>query len=288
MSSFRKRVSLILLLLPGAGLIVLFIGLVIGMAISQSFGYFNFVGESRFSLEYWNTVLSDSQTWKFFFYSFRVALLSSVLSVFLAYPFALWLRKPFRGSAFIGGIMKIPMLVPGLVAAFLYVNIISYHGFFNEMLVRLGLIKEPLRMQNDRYAVGVIILQIWKQMPFALLLISGSVRAIGDDILDAARDLGAGAWARFWKIITPLTLRILQVSMIIIFIGAAGDFSFQAIAGPVNLNSMSQYMVLLQSEMGQWNSAAVIAVMLMILSLFGSIALALLTQVLVKRRREQL
>ncbi|WP_082519819.1 hypothetical protein [Rhizobium sp. Root1220] len=37
-------------------------------------------------------------------------------------------------------------------------------------------------------------------MPFALLILTGAVQAIGDDILNAARDLGAGAWSRFRKI----------------------------------------------------------------------------------------
>ncbi len=69
-------------------------------------------------------------------------------------------------------------------------------------------------------------------MPFAFLIIIGSVQSIGDDILDAARDLGAGRFARLRRIILPLTLRSLQAALVLIFIGAAGDYSFQAVAGP--------------------------------------------------------
>ncbi|TRL38707.1 ABC transporter permease [Rhizobium straminoryzae] len=274
-----------LLLLPGLLPILAFMSLVIGMALSQSVGYFNFSGDSGFSLRFWHTVLSEQQFWRAFWYSARIALFSSLLSVALAYPVALWLRRPFAGSDLVSALIKAPILVHGLVAAFLYVNFISFQGFLNAALVHLGLVARPIRMQNDPYAIGVVILQVWKNMPFAFLILTGPVRAIGDDILDAARDLGAGAFARLRRVILPLTLRSLQAALILIFIGAAGDYSFQSVAGPTSLNSLAQYMVRIQQDNAGhgWNEAAVIAVMLMGLSLFGSAALAALIQFLLRR-----
>ena len=282
MIRMREPFKITLMLVPGLGLIIFFIGTVVTMAISQSLGLFNFAGEDRLTLDFWNVQMVNRQFWRSFFFSFRIAGISAILSVLAAYPIALWLRTPFRGSTAISAILKIPLLVHGLIAAFLYVNLIAYHGFLNEILILLGIIDEPLRMQNDPYGIGVIILQIWKQMPFALLLLSGAVNTIGNDILHAAQDLGAGVLQRFLKVIAPLTLKSLQAALIIIFIGAAGDFSFQVIAGPVHVNSMAQYMVKIQNQIGDWNSAAVIAVMLMILSLFGSVLLALIVQALIK------
>lgn len=273
-----------LLLVPGLGLILVFMVIVVGMALAQSVGYFNFSGPSEFSLAYWQTATAEPQLWRAFWYSLRVAFLSAILAVALAYPLALWLRKPFPGADVISAALKAPLLVHGLVAAFLYINFISFQGFLNAALVGLGFIAKPLRMQNDPYAIGVVFLQVWKQMPFALLLLTGAVQAIGNDILDAARDLGAGSWARFRRVIVPLTVRSLQAALILIFIGAAGDFSFQVVAGPTNINSMSQYMLRMQETAG-WNSAAVVAVLLMATSLFGSILLAGLMQLLVRAVR---
>ncbi|MEO0565688.1 MAG: ABC transporter permease, partial [Chloroflexota bacterium] len=252
--------------------------------IAQSFGYYNFAGESGFTLEHWAQLQDNRNFWRSFFYSLRIATISSLASVFLAYPLALWLRKPFPGSDVIGAVLKIPYLVPGLVAAFLYVNFISFNGFLNQMLLWAGFIEEPLRMQNDRYGIGVIILQIWKQLPFALLLLLGAVGNISDDIYAAARDVGAGLMTRFTRITLPLTLQTLQVALIIIFIGAAGDFSFQTIAGPRRVFSMAQFMYSTQTINRDWNYSAVIAVMLMLLSLVGSVGLAGIMQLLIRGR----
>jgi len=277
----RQTLLAYALLLPGLGLILVFMAFVLGMAISQSLGFFNFSGESGFSLRFWETMLADHQLWRSFWYSLRVATLSAILSVLLAYPLALWLRKPFAWSGTISALLKAPLLVHGLVAAFLYINFISFQGFLNLALVSTGLIERPLRMQNDANGIGVIFLQVWKQMPFALLLLTGAVQAIGDDILDAARDLGANAWQRFRKVVVPLTLRAMQGAIILIFIGAAGDFSFQVVAGPTNVNSLSQFMYRIQeTSVDGWNSAAVVAVLLMATALVGSVLLAGAVQLL--------
>lgn len=279
----RRVLLAYLLLLPGAGLIVVSMSLVVGMAAAQSVGYFNFAGDSGFNLRFWQDLMGDNQLWRAFWYSLRVATLSAFLAIAVAYPLALWLRKPFPGSNTISAILKAPLLVHGLVAAFLYINFVSFQGFLNVALVGLGFVEKPLRMQNDPFGIGVIFLQVWKQMPFALLLLSGAVQAIGDDILDAARDLGANSWDRFRRVIVPLTLKSLQAAMIIIFIGAAGDFSFQAVAGPTNVNSLSQFMLRVQETSTEgWNRAAVVAMLLMATSLVGSILLAGVTQVVVR------
>jgi putative spermidine/putrescine transport system permease protein len=281
----RDAALLALLLLPGVGVILALVGTVIGMAVAQSFGFFNISGESAFSLAHWHKQLSSRILGISVLYSLRVALISAVLSVVLAYPIAVWLRKPFFGSTTLSAVIKAPMLVPGLVAAFLYINVVAYHGIINETLVGLGMIDGPLRMQNDRYGVGVLILQVWKNMPFALLLLVGAVQSIHPDLLDAARDLRAGAWARFRRIILPLTVRSMQAALIIIFIGAAGDYSFQTVVGPANTSSMSQYMYTVQQEFGNWNEAAVIAVVLMIIAFVGSLLLALVAGLLGTTRK---
>ena len=275
--TWRRWLHIALLLLPGIGLIVFFIGAVIYIAIAQSFGLFNLSGDSGFSLQFWESVSARKAYGRSVFYSLYVGLISALLSVALAYPLALWLRKPFPGSLAISAILKAPLLVHGLVAAFLLVNIIAYHGLVNQIMQGLGLWNAPRRRQNDDIGISVLILQVWKNMPFALLLLTGAVQSISDDVLDAGRDLGAGALTRFRRIIAPLSVSAMQAALVIVFIGALADFSFQTIIGPTNKQSLAQYMTFFSSR-GRWNEAAVVGVTLMILSLAGAAGLSLLAQ----------
>ena len=273
-----------LLLAPGLGLILIFIGSVVYIAIAQSFGYFNLYGESGFSLEHWSKMFDRLSYTRAIGYSLYIGVASAFLAVAFAYPLAIWLRRPFAGSLFISAVLKAPLLVHGLVAAFLYINIISYNGILNQLMQALGFWDGPRRLQNDNGAIGVLILQTWKNMPFALLLLAGAVQAIGDDLLDAAADLGAGPFDRFRRIIAPLAVSATQAALVIIFVGALADFSFQVIAGPVNKQSLSQLMVFFKGY-GRWNDAAVIAVTLMGLGITGSGILALFSRFVMRGGR---
>ncbi len=279
----RKWLQVVLLLTPGLGLIVGLIGIVFYIAIVQSVGYYNLAGESGFSLEFWEKMFDRKAYRRSIAYSTYVGTISAIGAVVVAYPLAIWLRKPFPGSLTISAVLKAPLLIHGLVAAFLFINVIAYHGVLNQFMQWLGIWDGPRRLQNDRNAIGVLVLQIWKNMPFALLLLTGAVQAIGDDVLDAARDMGAGSFARFRKVIAPLTISAMQASLIIIFIGAVADFSFQVIAGPTNRQSLAQLMVFFKGT-GRWNDAAVVGVTLMAVSLVGAAILATVSRYVLKGR----
>ncbi|WP_281926651.1 ABC transporter permease [Roseibium album] len=281
--TWKKWLLVLSLLTPGIGLIVAFIGVAVYIAAAQSFGYYNLAGESSFSLEFWDRMLGRKVFSRAVMYSIYIGVISAFLSVAFAYPLAIWLRKPFPGSLAIGAMLKAPLLVHGLVAAFLFINVISYHGILNQLLQGIGLWDEPHRLQNDRNAIGVLILQTWKNMPFALLLLTGAVQSISDDILNAARDLGAGSFDRFRKVIAPLTVSAMQAALIIIFIGALADFSFQVIAGPTNRQSLSQLMVFFKDG-GRWNDAAVVGVSLMVIAIAGSALLAAVSRIVMRGR----
>ena len=269
--------KIIVLLLPGFGLILFFLGMILYVAVFQSFGLFNLSGEDNFTMQYWQKLFNRKVFYRSVNYSLYVGIISSIISVILAYPIALWLRKPFYGSILINSILKAPLLVHGLVAAFLYVNLIAYHGIINQIFIAIGAWDEPIRMQNDKNAIGVLILQVWKNLPFALLILLGSIQSIGDDVFDGARDLGANSFERLKKIIAPLTISSMQAALIIIFIGALADFSFQSIAGPTNKYSLSQLMLYYKNN-GRWHEAAGVGVTIMIISFLGAIFISYLTK----------
>ena len=269
--------KIIVLLLPGFGVILFFLGMILYVAVFQSFGLFNLSGEDNFTMQYWQKLFNRKVFYRSVNYSLYVGIISSIISVILAYPIALWLRKPFYGSILINSILKAPLLVHGLVAAFLYVNLIAYHGIINQIFIAIGAWDEPIRMQNDKNAIGVLILQVWKNLPFALLILLGSIQSIGDDVIDAARDLGANSFQRLKKIIAPLTISSMQAALIIIFIGALADFSFQSIAGPTNKYSLSQLMLYYKNN-GRWHEAAGVGVTIMIISFLGAIFISYLTK----------
>lgn len=285
MKSIKNDLKAWLLLCSGLGTILFLMGSTFYIVVAQSVGLHNINNTTpHFTLTFWKIVLSDSVFQKSLFYSINVSILGAILSIIVSYPIAMWLRKPIPGKVSITTILRAPMLVPGLVAAFLFINVISYHGILNESLVWLGIWDEPKRLQNDEFGWGVVILQMWKNIPFALILIGGAVNSLKHDLLDAAANLGSNVWQRFRYVIFPMTLNAVQVSFVLIFIGALGDFAFYTIAGPRNTYSLARLMQMTAYQFEEWNQSAVIAMVIMLTSACFSILISMIIRPLATKR----
>jgi putative spermidine/putrescine transport system permease protein len=254
----------ILMLFPGVGFILLFIGSSIFLTLAQSFGLFSITGKSVFTLENWKVILQTRESMDSLFFSLKMGLLSSIGTVVIAFPIALFFRKGVTGKGILGSIIKVPLFIPALVAAFLILNLISYHGLVNTALMRLNLINEPLRMLNDKFGWGVVFIQIWKNLPFVLLIVMAALASIRDDTIDAAKNLGAGYWSILFRIYIPLAMPGILVSMILMFIKAFGDFPICSVAGPIYPSSMAQRMQIMATIYQEWDQAAVLGVIIIV------------------------
>lgn len=254
------------MLIPGVGFIVLFLGSSIFLTLAQSFGLFSITGKSAFTLDHWK-VLQDRESLDSIAFSLKMGVLSSVGTLLFAFPVALFLRKGGVGKRFLSSLIKIPLFIPALVAAFLIINLISYHGIINEFLMAVRIIREPLRMLNDSFGWGVVAIQIWKNLPFVLLIVSASLASIRDDTIDAARNLGAGTWSVLFRIYIPLAMPGILVSMILMFIKAFGDFPITSVAGPNYPPSIALRMRNTATMFQEWDKAAVLGVIIIFTTL---------------------
>lgn len=256
----------VLLLLPGIGYIAIFLTATMGMTVLQSFGLLSFTDENAFGLQAWIQIF-NVQTWHSFSYSASVAFLSAALALLFAYPLALYLRRSFFGKSVLNALIRVPLFVPALVGAFLILNILSFHGVLNEFLLLLGLIKEPLRLTHDDWGLGVVVIQVWKNMPFQALILASALASIQADLESAARNLGATPWAVFRHVLFPLSVPGALTGFILVFIGVFGDFSINTVAGPKYPPTLSMLMVFLAKNFGEWGQAATVAIIIIVASL---------------------
>jgi putative spermidine/putrescine transport system permease protein len=260
------RMMLMLLILPGAGFIFLFLSAAIAMTFLQSIGLYALVGESHLTADYWLSLL-DKGFLDSFLFSLKVGVGSAFGTLLFSYPLALFLRRKRFGSRTIGSIIKIPLFVPALVAAFLILNVLAFNGILNSALMGLGLIDRPLRMLNDTFGWNVLAIQVWKNLPFQLLIIASVLESIQTDIEDAARNLGASPWRVILHIILPLSAPGILIAVVLVFILTFGDYAITRVAGPVYPSSLSVLMYTDAFTLQQWGIAACIGMVIIVASL---------------------
>jgi putative spermidine/putrescine transport system permease protein len=260
------RMTLMLLIVPGAGFIFLFLSAAIVMTFLQSIGLYSLVGESRLTADHWLALL-DKGFFDSFLFSLKVGVGSAFGTLLFAYPLALFLRRKRFGSRTIGSIIKIPLFVPALVAAFLILNVLAFNGILNSALMGLGLIDRPLRMLNDTFGWNVLVIQVWKNLPFQLLIIASVLESIQTDIEDAARNLGASPLRVIFHIILPMSAPGILIAVVLVFILTFGDYAITRVAGPVYPSSLSVLMYTDAFTLQQWGIAACIGVVIIVASL---------------------
>jgi putative spermidine/putrescine transport system permease protein len=261
-----SRLALFLLVLPGAGFIFLFLAAAILMTFLQSIGLYTLVGESRLTGAFWLSLL-DRTFLDSFLFSLKVGIGSAFGTLIFAYPLALFLRRQRFGARLIGSIVKVPLFVPALVAAFLILNILAFNGVLNSVLIYVGIIDRPLKMLNDKFGWNVLAIQIWKNLPFQLLIIMSVLQTIRTDIEDAARNLGANPLQVVLHILLPLSIPGILIAVVLVFILTFGDYAITKVAGPVYPSSLSVLMYTKAFTLQDWGGAACIGVVIIVTSL---------------------
>ena len=122
-------------------------------------------------------------------------------------------------------------------------------------------------MLNDKFGWNVLAIQIWKNLPFQLLIIASVLETIRTDIEDAARNLGASPLRVIWHIILPLSVPGILIAVVLVFILTFGDYAITRVAGPVYPSSLSVLMYTEAFTLQQWGAAACIGMVIIVTSL---------------------
>ncbi len=209
-----------LMLLPAFAVLTLLFagGMVVGLG--QSLGYMPVIGLTNFTLQYYFEVLVDPNFLQSLWVTFRIALVSTVLSMALAIVLALILRERFAGSQLTTFIYQVPLPIPHLVAANGIVLLITQSGLMARVLANLGYLNAPGDfpvLVFDQAGIAIILTYLWKETPFIGLVILAILKSVGPQFEELAQTLGANRWQRFWYVLLPLMLPGLLSTSIIVF-----------------------------------------------------------------------
>lgn len=215
---------LLLLLLPAvATLIALFLyPMMYGVGLSlqpRSGGIFaNYV-------EFFTDPYQSSTVWK----TMRLALPAALFNVLVSVPIAYRLRGRFRGKRLLTAILVLPVTLGTVLVADGILRYFGPRGWFNRVLIELGIVDEPVRLIYNYW--GVMFSLIITGFPFAFLLVLSYMSGIDPTLERAAATLGAGPWQRIRRITLPLLAPGLATTFILSFVLAFSVFPSANLVG---------------------------------------------------------
>lgn len=211
-----------------------------------------------------------------------IGLVTGFVTTAIAYFFAFAIR--FRAGRFGNALLFVTLIAlfgGYLVKIYAWKSILGRDGIVNAALLALGIIDEPLTVFIYN-ANSVIITLTYFLLPFAVLPIYGSMRAIPEDFLEAARDLGASSFRAAADIVLPLCERGLSVAFLMVFLVSVGDYVTPRYVG--GGASMMGHFIETQFSFGfNWPMGSAMSFTLMGVSLIVFLLLRAGFQRLVKR-----
>ena len=166
--------------------------------------------------------------------SLGMSLLAMVVCLLIGYPFAMCIAQlPKRWQPILLFLVILPFWTNSLVRTYALQFILGNKGLINNLLLGLGLIEKPLQLLYTKFAVVLGLSYIL--LPFMVLPLFSALEKLDVRLLHAAKDLGAGAFHRFWRITVPLTSPGIVAGCLMVLLPAMGMFYISDLLGGKNL-----------------------------------------------------
>ena len=285
----REGTLALLLLLPTLTLLGLFIaypfvrGILLSVTNARVGIPGEFVGFANFA-----RLLSDpifhAVVWNTFLYTFVTTVFKLALGLWLA----ILLNRDFKFKAFTRAFILLPFIVPTVLACFAWKWMFDpTFSVVNWMLFKLGVITRAINWlgDGDLAMLSIIIVNIWRGVPFFAISLMAGLQTISPDLQEAAAIDGAKPWQRFIYITWPLLLPVTMVVVLFSVIQTFADFQIVYVltgGGPTNATHLfATYAYQLGVGTGLLSQGAAVS-----LAMFPLLFLIVIFQLLYIRRVE--
>lgn len=263
----EERRRALFLVTPGIAWMTLFMVLPLVMVVYVSFWtQTTFTVEPTLTIESWQRFLSSSTYISATWTTVRIWAIVLVSTLLIGYPVALFIGLFVRNQTLQTALLVIcviPFWTSFLIRVIAWRPMLGTEGAINMILMNLGIIDTPLTtLLFSEFAVLVGMTQIY--CVFMVGPITFMLSRIDPSIIEAARDLGAGFWRIFFKIILPLSLPGVVVGAIFVSVMVLGEFATAASLSGRKVNLLGNIIV---SQVGslKWAFASVAGVILTII-----------------------
>lgn len=210
--------------------------------------------------------IADPVHLKSLWLSVKVAFVTTVICLLLAYPVALILHNlKISNKSFIVFLFILPMWMNFMLRILAWQNILSNNGILNHILTALGLPTIHILYTQTAVILGMV----YDFLPYMILPIYNALAKINDDIIEAAADLGANWTTTFLKITIPLSKDGIISGIIMVFVPALSSFVVSNLLGGGKVlligNVIEQEFTLARN----WNLGSGLSIILMVFVLLS-------------------
>ena len=261
-AAIRERWTLFALAAPAVVAVVVVLAVPVGWLF-----WLSFLGDDgAFSLEHYARMVESKAYARVFRTTFEVSFLTTAICVLIGYPLAYFLAQlPPRAAALCMLTVLLPFWTSLLVRTYAWLVLLQRKGLLNRWAIDMGLWDEPAKLVHNLN--GTLIGMVHIMLPFLVLPLYGSMKAIDGDYMKASANLGAGPVRAFWDVFFPLSLPGLFAGALIVFILCLGFFVTPAVLGGGRVIMVSMQIADTIELFYNWGAASALGAVLLLVTL---------------------
>lgn len=218
-----------------------------------------------FSLENYERLVNPIYV-KVFIRSIILAGSSTLICLVVGYPVAYIISKANinkRNTLIL--LFILPMWMNFLLRTYAWVAILGKNGIINSFLGLFGI--EPIGLLYTNFAI--LLGMVYNFLPFMVLPIYTSLSKMDNDLINAAKDLGANSFQVFTKVIFPLSIPGVVSGITMVFMPAVTTFAISRLLGGGKYMLLGDLIEQQFTVVGDWNFGSAISIFMMIVILLS-------------------
>ena len=229
-----------------------------------------------FSLANYIAFFTDQYQYKTVGITFRLAVPNTMVVVAFSLLLAYNMRRGIWLERTITTVLVLPISLGVILLGQGILGFYGGKGWFNQLLLGLGLLEEPLVLTHN--FTGVMLSLFMQQFPFCFLMLLGYISGIDPSVENSARTLGAGPWIVFRRVMLPLIAPGLAIAFALVFVMSFATFPSAILLGqPSGATRTIAIAAYAQAfEMFDMPYASAIAVIMGVFQLAGLLVILLL------------
>ena len=218
-----------------------------------------------FSLQNYERLINPIYV-KVFIRSIILAGGSTIICLLVGYPVAYIISKAHvskRNTLIL--LFILPMWMNFLLRTYAWVAILGKNGIINSFLGLFGI--EPIGLLYTNFAI--LLGMVYNFLPFMVLPIYTSLSKMDNDLINAAKDLGASNFQVFTKVIFPLSMPGVVSGITMVFMPAVTTFAISRLLGGGKFMLLGDLIEQQFTVVGDWNFGSAISIFMMIVILLS-------------------
>jgi multiple sugar transport system permease protein len=222
--------------------------------------------------ENYAAILTSDVFWRVTLNTLVWTVASTTIAFVLGFALALALHRDFVGRGVLRAIFIIPWVISAVAASYIWKWI--YHsdfGVIGAVLVQTGLADRPPNFIDsvDTVLASLIVVNVWREFPFAMIMLMAGLQTVPEQLLRAAQVDGASAWQRFWHVTFPHLRGVSTVTVLLLAVANFNSFIIPWImtgGGPSNASHIwITHIYELAFGRQRWGVASAYSVLLFII-----------------------